>query len=78
LLRAHTPTPGLVQIGTADTILVQQVPTTRTTPTATKHDNYNLKEDNLAHKLDPEKLETKPTNAYNQPTNNGVKDVITV
>jgi hypothetical protein len=69
----HTSTPGLVQIDIADTTLVQQVSTTRTTPTTTKQDNYSLKEDNLVHKLDSEKLETEPTNAYNQPTNNGVK-----
>jgi hypothetical protein len=28
--------------------------------------------------LDPEKLEIEATNAYNQPTNNAVKDVIMV
>jgi hypothetical protein len=49
---------GLVQTGTTDTTLVQQVSTTRTTPTSPKQDYNSPKEDNLAHKLDPEKLET--------------------
>jgi hypothetical protein len=47
-------------------------------PNSHKHDNYNPKEDNPAHKLDPKKLETELTNAYNQPTNNELKDVTTV
>jgi hypothetical protein len=47
-------------------------------PNSYKQNNYSSKDDNLAHKLDPEKLETEPTNAYNQPTNNRVKNVITV
>jgi hypothetical protein len=39
-----------------------------TTLTSPKQDNNNSKEDNPAHKLDSEKLEIKPTNAYNQST----------
>jgi hypothetical protein len=37
------PNRGLVQIGTADTILVQHVSTTRTTPNSHKQDNNNPK-----------------------------------
>jgi hypothetical protein len=43
------------------------MPTIITTLTTPKQDNNNTKEDNPVHKLDPEKLETKLTNAYNEP-----------
>jgi hypothetical protein len=37
-------------------------------PNSHKQDNNSPKKDNYAHKLDPEKLETELTNAYNQLT----------
>jgi hypothetical protein len=58
-------------IGTADTNY-------QNNPNNHKHDNYSPKKDNPVHKLDPEKLKIEPTNGYNQPTKNGVKDVTTV